>query len=1175
MSEAHKAVFLSYASQDAEAAKRICEALRQAGVEVWFDQSELVGGDAWDQKIRRQIKECALFVPIITPNTNFRPEGYFRLEWKLAVDRSHLLADDHPFLFPIVIGDVADATARVPDKFRDVQWTRLRLDETPAELAARVLRLLAGNPPGPERPGPGGASEKPLVKKSRPAWQGIAWAAVGLFFAVIYAVHPMWTPARPKDSKPSVSAAAVPLSEARQLVEKAWLLANQNNPDAYRAAADLAEKATQLDSTDGEVWATAGLLDIICWVQTDSTEKREEMARTKVLRAKSLAPRSVRARLAEAKMLTELDLYPDGGAKAEAILRELNGENLTGWEATMVLGDLFLALCKQGRAFEGAKFVEQAARADAGWLNAASWAYLSVKMFPEALAASRQQTEREPIPGLLQQVRIQLVREDLDAALAALDQLPAAARTEEVPASARVQVAYYRRDAAQMQAAGRFIPGDYVSNGFLEGPKAAIDGLADFIAGRPEAAKVKWESALAGVDQRLAADRTAVSVLQWRLRLLALLGRQDEAGRTYLVLQQLHGGPGYRGESQDLVMLGRKEEALARLEFELRQPSDLFAHYSARFGPMYDPLRGDPRFEKLLRDTLPPGAKPFPDQGTADGKQKTAEAVDTKSIAVLPFENMSEDKDSGYFADGVQEDLLTNLASLKELRVVSRTSVERYRKTDKAVPQIARELGVAYLLEGSVRRAGNKVRVTGQLIRAATDEHLWAKSYDRDLSDIFAIQSELAQAIAGELKAAISPAEVARVEDRPTKSLEAYDLFLRGRDNYNRQGAYGTADQVRQTIQILQRAVEIDPQFTRAWGLLAAAHGEMIELSYDQSESRKEQMQAAVAQTERCAPDSFEAHAARSVAYYALRDYAGAYRELEWLQERFPLNGDVVGSRAFIQRRWGRWAEALATLCQAEALDPGSVKIAQNIALHLWEMRRYAEARVAYRRLLELRPEELEPARLPAGLATLDFLERGSTAEGDAYFAALGKAELSTPAMLVQRKTWLWWKGDGAGFAELESASPDQNFVVVDAMVMASGGAGPAAIRAKLQPFLEQMRGQLSGEPENWNMQLQLALAEAVAGDSRAALADTAQALKLMPVSNDAFYGGNALSLASSVYAWAGETERAIALLQERQNIPPLNSVHVMKNSVGWWPLRNDPRFKALVNDPKNNAPVY
>src|SRR5262245_5785478 len=168
-------IFLSYASQDAEPAQRICDALRAAGLEVWFDQSELRGGDAWDQKIRRQIKECALFVPVISANTNARPEGYFRLEWKLAVDRSHLLADDHPFLFPIVIGDVSDAGARVPDKFREVQWTRLRLEETPVELAGRIAKLLStgslvGGVSHPDSFNPSGRKASPTGKSSA-GWQ--------------------------------------------------------------------------------------------------------------------------------------------------------------------------------------------------------------------------------------------------------------------------------------------------------------------------------------------------------------------------------------------------------------------------------------------------------------------------------------------------------------------------------------------------------------------------------------------------------------------------------------------------------------------------------------------------------------------------------------------------------------------------------------------------------------------------------------------------------------------------------------------------------------------------------------------------------------------------------------------------------------------------------------------
>src|SRR5476651_536729 len=157
MPESAPAVFLSYASQDAPAVERIAGALRETGVEVWFDQNELVGGDAWDQKIRRQIKECALFVPVISANTNARAEGYFRLEWKLAVDRSHLMADDAPFLFPVVIDDTSDAAARVPDKFRDVQWTRLNVKDTPETLAIRVSKLLAGTVAGVADPGPASA----------------------------------------------------------------------------------------------------------------------------------------------------------------------------------------------------------------------------------------------------------------------------------------------------------------------------------------------------------------------------------------------------------------------------------------------------------------------------------------------------------------------------------------------------------------------------------------------------------------------------------------------------------------------------------------------------------------------------------------------------------------------------------------------------------------------------------------------------------------------------------------------------------------------------------------------------------------------------------------------------------------------------------------------------------
>src|SRR6185312_3177191 len=210
---------------------RICEALRAAGVEVWFDQSELRGGDAWDHKIRRQIKECALFVPIISAATNSRPEGYFRLEWKLAVDRSHLLADDHAFLFPVVIDDTAEATARVPEKFRDVQWTRLNVKDTPETLARRVGKLLdrAGIESEESRPAER-ESRTSRKKDPRPTWLRTAWSIVGLLFALVFVWRSLSRATRHSEDKPVPAFPSVPApattetaqpSEGRQLAVKA------------------------------------------------------------------------------------------------------------------------------------------------------------------------------------------------------------------------------------------------------------------------------------------------------------------------------------------------------------------------------------------------------------------------------------------------------------------------------------------------------------------------------------------------------------------------------------------------------------------------------------------------------------------------------------------------------------------------------------------------------------------------------------------------------------------------------------------------------------------------------------------------------------------------------------------------------------------------------------------
>ncbi len=295
MSEATKAVFLSYASQDAEAARRIAEALRAAGVEVWFDQNELVGGDAWDAKIRKQIKECALFVPVISANTQARAEGYFRLEWKLAVDRSHLMADDQPFLLPVVIDGTTDAAARVPDRFREVQWMRIDVKDTPESLASRVSRLLDDEGGGGRAQVGAGGAPASRVQRSRgvPAY---VWPLVGLAFALVFALRPQWSPSRPEAAP---RAAAPAMSEARQLAMRARALSidkYNSAPDDFATAEGLIKRALELEPNDGEIWAVSSLLNFSFNSRGfDRTPARNAAARAQAERALKLAPDSIEA----------------------------------------------------------------------------------------------------------------------------------------------------------------------------------------------------------------------------------------------------------------------------------------------------------------------------------------------------------------------------------------------------------------------------------------------------------------------------------------------------------------------------------------------------------------------------------------------------------------------------------------------------------------------------------------------------------------------------------------------------------------------------------------------------------------------------------------------------------------------------------------------------------------
>lgn len=796
------AVFLSYAREDTDAARRIAEALRSSGMEMWFDQAELRGGEAWDAKIKKQIRECALFLAVVSAHTQERPEGYFRREWKLAVERTNDMAAGVAFLVPVVIDETPEMEALVPEEFMRVQWTRLAGGLPTTEFVAQMKALLGA---GRRRPtlAPMDAALTAAPMRTRPPMTALP-------------------PPAPKPAAPAVPAAPPP-------------------------------------------------------------EK------------------------------------------------------------------------KSGR-------------------SAGIWVVLVVLLLAAGAAA------------------------------------------------------YHF---------------------FL----------------RPE-----------------------------------------------------------------------------------------------------EPAAPPPR---------PAAKSPTPSLSTPP------QAAD-KSIAVLPFENRSDDKANAFFTDGIHEDILTNLAHIAELRVVSRTSVMEYRGTTKKIRQIGTELGVAWLLEGSVQRVGNKVRVTGQLIKARTDEHVWAQSYDRDLTDIFAIQAELAQDIVTALQARLSPQEKSLLARAVTSNPAAYDLFLRARE-INRNGN-DTREELENQEALLKSAVTLDPASARIWAELSAVHALLIFTFFDASTARLAKAQAAIQTAQKLEPDSPDVIGGLGTYYYyGLRDYPRALEQFSRLVRQWPNNYFGHFMTGLVQRRQGRWMESLANLRRAAELDPASPEQVRNLVVSLVQVRRYAEAIVEQERRVRLLPESMKES---FELARLKYFLNGETRPGDGLMAG-PIAERAGPAQAVgYRKSWAAQKGDLATAARLDREYPDASgggiasaalpmeSALLGATILAAQG-DLAGARARVEKYPAELRGRLVQEPQNvalWNW---LAQAEALLGHRDEALAAAHRAREVMPESLDALAARGPRFALAFAQAWTGDKAAACAELRQLLALTGVFNVHALKNSPTFFPLKGYPAFEALLNDPANNAPLF
>ncbi|MEY2492572.1 MAG: hypothetical protein QOH24_1523 [Verrucomicrobiota bacterium] len=362
--------------------------------------------------------------------------------------------------------------------------------------------------------------------------------------------------------------------------------------------------------------------------------------------------------------------------------------------------------------------------------------------------------------------------------------------------------------------------------------------------------------------------------------------------------------------------------------------------------------------------------------------------IPEKSIAVLPFQSLSKDEENAFFADGVQDEILTDLAKVADLKVISRTSVMPYKNAAaRNLREIAQQLGVAHVLEGSVQRAKQRVRINAQLIDARNDAHLWAQTYDRDLADVFAIQSEIAQAIAEQLQAHLSPAEKAEIAKAPTTDLVANDLYLRAKALDSLSDDPGAKESLLQAARLLDEAVVRDPKFLLAYCLLCAVHLDLYWGGFDHTSARRDLANAALENASRLQPDAGEVHLARAIyAYHGFRDYDRARAELDLARRMLPNEPSIYMQLGAIDRRQGRWDESIRNFDRGGELDPRNFSVLEEAAFTRLGVRRFAEARPSLERALSVSPHDYF---VRTSLAQLAFFQRADTGPWRAQLTAI------------------------------------------------------------------------------------------------------------------------------------------------------------------------------------------
>jgi TolB-like protein/Flp pilus assembly protein TadD len=542
-----------------------------------------------------------------------------------------------------------------------------------------------------------------------------------------------------------------------------------------------------------------------------------------------------------------------------------------------------------------------------------------------------------------------------------------------------------------------------------------------------------------------------------------------------------------------------------------------------------------------------------------------------KSIAVLPFQNLSDEKENAYFADGMQDDILTNLSKIGDLKVISRMSVMSYRGEGvRNAREIGKALGVATLLEGSVRRVGNRVRVNVQLINANNDEHIWAEDYDRDLTDVFAIQTDLAQKIASALQAKLSPNEKARLDHRPTQNSDAYLLFVQAHDYANRAEMFH--DTSLKAEPLFEQAIKLDPNFAAAFAGLSMVES-WVYHSFDPVPSRREKARLNAEEALRLQPDLPEAHLALGFSYYyGDRDYERALAEFDIARRGLPNESQAYLAIGSIQRRQGKWAESNANLEKAAELDPKNINVLINLCFSYIAQRKFETADKFLDRAIAASPQSFQPRALKGFMAVP---WKGDLGAAEKVFSSTAP-EADPNGLMTWARAWILM---------LERKFPESLQVLErfrgETMFTSTTAPSPKAFlegmihllqgdKTKAQAEFEQARmiseKLLREAPEDSARHGQHGLILAGLGQKQEATAEGKRAVELLPESQDALDGPQATANLAQIYAWTGEFDEAFRLLDHLFAVPSNLTVPMLKLDPAWDPLRQDPRFQALID---------